>query len=559
MYYLMIVEDELKLQNNLAYNMGWEDHGIEVVGAAASGEEALLLIPLRKPDLMIIDIEMQGMDGLQLMQAVREIDPDIRFIVLSGHDDFEFVQKALRCNADNYLLKPAGNPDVVAAVLESTERIKAERAQKYGMELLQRRWKEHLPELQKSFLQRWVKGSATDADMEKAADEFMLAPLSEPDRLYLVAVVDLDPAAESPSGSISASAETEMEREPDKERDPQWLQSSLHTLVAAYFEGSGCFSFMDENGATVAVFPGAGEDEEQWLYRINMGIVKLQEVVLDCLKATASAGIGRPAKRGGVHVSYRQAKSALLERYMYGHNLVIPFENGGAGPKEEALLPDAELERRLLLSLESGDAAKAHQLVMQWYKSCCEPASSAELLLEPVLFMHSLLTRYIHAQGWSVRGVAAQELAAIRDPDELARQEHLAAWAGRAIDKILAYADKQRVSKRHRFIDELMAIVEQSLDQDIGLHEIADRLYVSPPYLSRLFKKETKMTFSAYIHDKKMQKAKELLQEGAKVYEASRLIGYRDISYFTRLFRKYWGVMPSEVSRSRTTEEHGTA
>ncbi|WP_338130677.1 response regulator [Cohnella ginsengisoli] len=149
MYYLMIVEDELKLQNNLAYNMGWEDHGIEVVGAAASGEEALLLIPLRKPDLMIIDIEMQGMDGLQLMQAVREIDPDIRFIVLSGHDDFEFVQKALRCNADNYLLKPAGNPDVVAAVLESTERIKAERAQKYGMELLQRRWKEHLPELQK--------------------------------------------------------------------------------------------------------------------------------------------------------------------------------------------------------------------------------------------------------------------------------------------------------------------------------------------------------------------------------------------------------------------------
>ncbi|MDG0794205.1 hypothetical protein OMP38_27745 [Cohnella ginsengisoli] len=56
-----------------------------------------------------------------------------------------------------------------------------------------------------------------------------------------------------------------------------------------------------------------------------------------------------------------------------------------------------------------------------------------------------------------------------------------------------------------------------------------------------------------------MQKAKELLQEGAKVYEASRLIGYRDISYFTRLFRKYWGVMPSEVSRSRTTEEHGTA
>ncbi|WP_338130698.1 hypothetical protein [Cohnella ginsengisoli] len=293
--------------------------------------------------------------------------------------------------------------------------------------------------------------------------------------------MDLDPAAESPSGSISASAETEMEREPDKERDPQWLQSSLHTLVAAYFEGSGCFSFMDENGATVAVFPGAGEDEEQWLYRINMGIVKLQEVVLDCLKATASAGIGRPAKRGGVHVSYRQAKSALLERYMYGHNLVIPFENGGAGPKEEALLPDAELERRLLLSLESGDAAKAHQLVMQWYKSCCEPASSAELLLEPVLFMHSLLTRYIHAQGWSVRGVAAQELAAIRDPDELARQEHLAAWAGRAIDKILAYADKQRVSKRHRFIDELMAIVEQSLDQDIGLHEIADRLYVSPP------------------------------------------------------------------------------
>jgi|GEM_PF-551899 len=588
MFYLMIVEDELKLQNNLAYNMGWEDHGIEVVGAAASGEEALLLIPMRKPDIMIVDIEMQGMDGLQLMEAVREIDPDIRFIVLSGHDDFEYVQKALRSNADNYLLKPAGNPEVVAAVLESTERIKAERAQKYGVELLQRRWREHLPALQKSFLQRWVKGAATESDMEKAAEEFMLAPLSDPDRLYLVAVVDMDPVADAPSALAPAETraerdtgresereregewkrEREREREGERKRetetersgrDSQWLQSSLHSLVAAYFEGTGCFLFIDDNGATVAVFPDSGEEEEQWLYRINMSIVKLQGVILDCLNATASAGIGRPAKRGGVHVSYRQAKSALLERYMYGHNLVIPFTNADSAPREEALLPDAELERRLLLALESGDAVKAQQLVMQWFKSCCGHVASVSLLVDPVLFMHSLLTRYIHAQGWSVREVAAEELAAIRDPEELARKEHLGEWAGRAIDKILAYADKQRVSKRHRFIDELMAIVEESMDQDIGLHEIADRLFVSPSYLSRLFKKETKMTFSAYIHEKKMQKAKELLQEGAKVYEASRRTGYRDISYFTRLFRKYWGVMPSEVSRSRSADENGTA
>lgn len=540
MFHLMIVEDEVRLQYNLAYNIAWEEYGVEVVGTATSGEEALPLIRLRKPDILLVDIELQGMDGLQLMQAVRTQDSGIRFIVLSGHDDFEYAQGALRQGADNYLLKPAGNSEVIAAVMDSIERIKAEREMKYGIELLEQRWKEHLPTLQKGFLQQWVKGKVKDMEFDKAAEELMLVPLCSPNGAFLVAIVDLDPLLQTDTTG--------------EERDRKWLQSSLHSIVAEYVNGADCHLSIDDNGSTVMLFISGKEEEEQWLYRVNISIVKLQEVIRDLLGVTVSAGIGRPAGREDVPVSYRQAQRALQERYMYGYSLVIPFTPGNAThstQREEPRLPDAELERKLQLALETNDAPKAQQLITQWYRDYCEPLSSATLLLEQFIFMHSLLTRAIQQQGWPVLDVAGEELSPFRRPDEPVSKEMLVPWAGRVIESILEYADRQRLSKRHHFIDGLMEIVEQSLDQDIGLHEIADRLFVHPSYLSRLFKKETKMTFSAYLYERKMQRAKELLQEGARVYEASQRIGYRDISYFTKLFRKYWGVMPSEVSRER--------
>jgi two-component system response regulator YesN len=96
-------------------------------------------------------------------------------------------------------------------------------------------------------------------------------------------------------------------------------------------------------------------------------------------------------------------------------------------------------------------------------------------------------------------------------------------------------------------IKTILSLVENEIDQEMTLHAVADRLYVNSSYLSRLFKQETGKAFSTYVLERKMERAKAILQEGARVYDAAAGVGYRDVSYFTRVFRKYWGVTPGEV------------
>jgi two-component system, response regulator YesN len=112
----------------------------------------------------------------------------------------------------------------------------------------------------------------------------------------------------------------------------------------------------------------------------------------------------------------------------------------------------------------------------------------------------------------------------------------------------LSYASQRRKSTSHGTIKAILTLVENEIDQEMTLHAVADRLYVNSSYLSRLFKQETGKAFSTYVLERKMERAKTILQEeGARVYDAASAVGYRDVSYFTRVFRKYWGVTPGEV------------
>lgn len=150
---LMIVEDEPRLRNALAFNIPWEEHDIEVVGLASSGLEALELVSRKKPDIMLLDIQMPEMDGLTLLRELRdrqELDR-LKLIILSGHDNFAFAQHALEYGVSKYLLKPAGEEEVLAAVLEARTQLRADLEQWQRRALLEQRWKDNLPHLQHLF------------------------------------------------------------------------------------------------------------------------------------------------------------------------------------------------------------------------------------------------------------------------------------------------------------------------------------------------------------------------------------------------------------------------
>ncbi|QHT62433.1 response regulator [Paenibacillus lycopersici] len=531
---LMIVEDELRLLNSLANNIPWEAHAVDVVALASDGNEALAVFERKQPDIVIMDIVMPEQDGLSLSRQILRRVPDTRIIILSGHDDFQYAQRAVEIGVFKYLLKPAGDEEILKAVTEAAESTRQLREARLRLEDLQTRWTLHLPRLREDFLRNWVSGKLEEDEIERHVRQLSLD--LETGCPYCAAVAEIDPP-------LRSEARSEADEMP-------MLQFTLYSIACEWLRSEACTVFQAHGGATVLIFKGAaGESELELLQRTNQAVAKLVSGAQEGLKVTtSSAGIGLAAGRESVPVSYKQARKALQERAVLGHGIVIPYREQ---PKESraAFEFQRDLEKRVLIALEAGDRAEAAAGITSIVGDQVSSLDTLRNFQEYMLYLQSLLTRIIHAQGWSVLDVLGEDTMYLRTPEAVQTRQQMRDWSGRMIDKIVGYAEAERKSGTHRLIRNVQAMVEASMDQDVTLHTVADRLYVNSSYLSRLFKKETGRPFSDYVLEQKMNKARELLQTGLKVSDAARMTGYMDTSYFIKLFRKFWGVTPGELKR----------
>ncbi|GIP31547.1 response regulator [Paenibacillus sp. J2TS4] len=528
---LMIVEDEARLRNSLANNIPWEEHGIDVVGLAANGKEALELIDRKKPDILLVDIQMPEMDGLTLARLVHDKDPYTQFVILSGHDNFAFAQSALELGVCKYLLKPAGDTEILEAILEAAEKVRREMEKRHNQQQLQLKWSQHLPYAREMFLQYWLTGKYVEWEIkEKGRD---LLPGLQMNQQYIVAVVDMDPLPE--------------EEKRFKDSDSQLLDFSVKSVALEFLERTPCWICSDSAGATAIIFTSSpAEDGSDFLLNVNTLVVKLLFVIKECLKLTASAGISKPTlDKESVSKLYEQARKALQERIVYGNDLAVPYR--GESLKEPVLPAEPNIEKELEIALEISDSNKAMMALDLIWQQGMFKAGSVEEMQENVLYLSSLFIRFVHKQGWLLQEVVGNDFAYYRNTQGLTSKDQIYEWMRRFVKSFISYQQTQRKTTSHKMVREILTIVENEMDQELTLHTVADRLFVNSSYLSRLFKQETGKSFSAHVLERKMESAKGYLLEGAKVYDAARMVGYRDVSYFTRVFRKYWGVTPGEV------------
>lgn len=539
---LMIVEDEAKLRSSLATHIPWEENGFEVIGTASNGIEALRLMETKMPDIAIVDIQMPDMDGLELAKRVRDGGLGLKIIILSGLDNFEYAQRAMEYGVVQYLLKPAGKLEIMEAVREAAGQLRRMLDEKHSREALLRKWEEHLPRLRELYWQNCLSGKYASREIERKGDEVQL-DLRGSDR-YALAVIDIDPLLEG--------------EERFMQQDAPLLRFSVECIAAEYFRGTPCHLFTDATGATVVVFAGSsGEQPDEFLLRIHLQLVKVLTNVKECLKVTASAGISGCA--GSVQLVrrlYREATSALNERAALGPNIAIPFrerrddeeEAGSAAERQSA--SGKELES----ALETGDFERAGVALDAWWEERMEHAGSAEEVREQLLVVCSLFVRTAHQHGWPLKRLAGDDYVYFHDLPRLAEKSQIRQWLVRIVRCFAGYAAGCRKSGGHHTIKTVLALIESDIDKELNLYDVADRMYVNSSYLSRLFKQETGKTFSAYVLERKMEHAKSALLRGVKVYDAASMTGYGHVSYFTKVFRKYWGVSPGEIKHNFGTQ-----
>lgn len=531
---LMIVEDELRLRNSIAHNLPWSRYGIEVTALAASGGEALRLLEQRKPDLLLLDIRLPDMDGLELARVALQTNRQMKLVFLSGHDDFHYAQTAVELGAFKYLLKPAGEEEIVGTVAAAAMQLRREIEERYSRLALQQKWDAHMPRLQEMFFEGWVAGRHARGLLAQRGAELSL-DVAEGGR-YAVMSLDMDPISEE---------ETRFQ-----DKDLPLLQFSLLCIAKEYAceEPGAYWCFPDASGRTVLIVRGRdGESDSDFLHRMSGTVHKLLSLTGQCLKLTASAGMGQIVSGEQVPLSYRQSVRALHERVILGHQIVIPYRER---PRPESAPPHPPQGAGALeLALETNNEREALRAAEEYYGAHVRSADSIDAVREHVLYWQSTLVRHIHSRGWSVREVAGDDYAYFRNADTLISQEQIREWFQRSVRHILNYSASQRSFVSNELVASAVQLVEQHMDSELSLYAVAERLFVNSSYLSRLFKEKTGKTFSLYVTERKMERAKELLLGGQRVQDAAGRVGYRDLSYFSKVFRKYWGVSPGEFRK----------
>jgi two-component system response regulator YesN len=528
---LLIVEDEHHVRDRIAEGIDWAAHHIELTAAVSSGKEAISILLKDHIDIVLTDIYMPEMSGLELAKWIKSEYPSIKTLILTGYDDFEYAREGIEYGVYRYLVKPAENELILESVLEAACIRETELLEKHNIQVLEQRWKQHLPHLQETFYKNWLNGRYSLWEIEKRSRDLQL--ILE-DKTYIPVVLDMDPIAED-NGRFEV-------------HDRPLVQFLLLNIARDTLNDLDWVVLQDDDGMTDVLFMARTHETSDVLYaRVNQKMNSLLNTVKDILKLSASAGIG-PIVTDRAHLAqaFKQSRMALQERMILGNGIAIPYR--AAAHVEQSWLFMDNLEKELELAIEFGDAGKCQQLIQSVMESGFSNAKPVAEAKETLWRMACLLARMVHTRGWTLRETLKEDYEEFEHFNKLLAREQIEKWQLKMALRISRTITERRQSGTQIAMSEIVRFIHERLhDEELSLYLVAEKMFISYSYLSRTFKEAAGESFSEYVLRLRMERAKELLTKGYKVYDAAEQVGYRHVNYFSKSFQKYWGVKPSEI------------
>ncbi|CAI6082111.1 response regulator [Cohnella sp. JJ-181] len=537
MYKVMLVDDEAVVRDGLKNTIDWAKHGFALIGDYANGREAWDAIEEAKPDLVISDISMPFMDGLELTGLIAASYPYIKVLILTGYDQFEYAQQAIRLKVTDFILKPI----TAAEIRTLLDRIRAEMDQEMqrreDLTRLHSQLHQSLPLLKERFLERLVALGLTRPEIEERFAYFGIPPASPP---FLAIAADIDDFGDRDAHFSDA-------------HDAEFLRFAAYNIFEETVQDrEDVLLFRTREERMVAVL--YGHDDESALYEQAFGVAEqLRHHVERFLGFTVTVGIGRPcASAEQLPQSYRGALSALDYRFLMGKNRVLGIADLEGEAAAAPLLADRC--RRLAAAVRTGssDEAYAHiEDTVRELKTSRLPIEACFLHMQKLVLT---LTDAIQEMGIPTGSEALPlwltDVYKFKTLDEIER------W----LKEIVAAMMDAAAGSRNRFILEQIgkatAYIEAHYASDkLTLQELCRHVLMSTSYFSQMFKQHTGETFVECLTRVRMDKAKTLLRTTPlKFYEIAAQVGYADPNYFSLLFKKHAGMTPRDF-RDGTAEE----
>lgn len=545
MYTLLIVDDEASVVEGLAHTIPWQKIGIDEVRKAYSAFEALEILQTQPVDIMISDITMPRMNGLELVEITKSRWKNIKTILLSGYADFAYAKEAITLGTYEYLLKPVSDEVVIEKVGGAVESLRQERESSETYNRAVQAFRVNLPHIRGEFLNQLLQGMKSPKNVwaEKLELLEMKSAIGNQAALMLVRMEDRLTEMSPYDSSIMEYAIGNMADEIFGERFRLWRCRDIHGYLV--------FFVFESDDSAARMHPHEHTEESE----LKHFAAQLQMNVSRYLKGTISVLIG---KRGSFPEDVRklyQDSLFALRRHIGSHSDMFVYAED-----EEELHPVRSLQKcyeppLLHHLLESGSWKQIQEKLEQILKELSLAHSqSQEHVIEAFFFIYSSLSAYAHKNGRSLADIVGASLADVTGLSQCTTAATLGKWVGQVLPLLESSAEQATRSDRSAAVSRMKRFIRDHLSQDISLQAIADHMYMHPVHVSRLFKMETGFNVSDYVLRLKMEQAAELLADHSlKNFEIALKLGYHNPNYFIRVFKKYYSVTPQEYRNSLET------
>lgn len=525
---VLIIDDEKLVRQMVMRCIEWEELGLHIVGEASSARMGLEMIDELQPDMVFMDVRMPGMDGLTCSRQILKKHPQVKVLILSGHDEFEYASEGIRIGVFDYLLKPVNAEELKKAAVKARDAILAERDHRQEFE----RYKEELEKHASYIRDRQLSGLVRSRTPEAYMESLGYFGVKIENGVFQAALVELGAGAEEAG---------EEERLLAKMHARRIMEDYYGETAGIYVIDSGAdWLILLNNASETAVYDQAEE---------------LREYLENNMETSVCIGVGNVySEIEKLHDSYQEAKDALNHRFVSGEEGVIcfcdvyPFYD-----TEQAAVLNDEVLREFGNAVRISDAHKAEKLlepVLDHMKKTGKGREGTVIFAVQILagLMQVLTELKLDS---AVNGVTYPEL--IAHIFSLATFEDIREYLRELVESVCAMIGEEVSDKEKTLVHKVKDYLEEHyMDEELSLNFLAGMFYVNASYLSRVFKEKTGATFSSYLFDVRMGAAEELVRSTElKAYEIAERVGIADPHYFSACFKKYTGMSVSDYKQGK--------
>ncbi len=537
MYRVLLVDDELEVRSGLKLKIDWAALGFTVAGEAQDGREALALLGKERFDLVLTDIRMPIMSGLELLKQCAENNPDVKVIVLSGHDDFHYVKAAMQCGARDYLLKPVVRSELTTILAKLREELDLEKKALSLKHSMQHQLKKSHTVLQEQLMLEWIDNDDSEKEPALQREIHRLGMEGRLDDTRNMRFISVE--IRVPDGRLG-------EREVGIHLFRLAFQLVCRETADDPTMEQAVFAFYHRSYPQMMHFLVSASSAEDGESRSETLCGLIQTHIHRFLKA--GAVIGKGASFQGL-ASIRQGfLSALLAWSQQSQSGSESHASHASHDTFAEIFP--EVEKRLTLALENGDLERFSDTLEAIIHSDRTPIQGmASFILRVMLLMDKVAGKHRldvpETQHWMFQDMLWKHRS---DSSALA---YLMGIAAKVIERIKS----SQVSGGVEAVEAMRQYIDSSYMNEMSLTMLADRFHINPTYLSELFKKQTGTTFSEYIAQVRIARAAELLQDPQlRLSDIAELVGFANASYLSIVFKKFYGVSPNEYRNNHPAD-----